>query len=88
LAYKISILPVAQKQILSLSGQDRIKAAQTIDALAVNPRPHGCKKIKGSEFWRVRSGCLRVIYTIADKQLLILILKVARRQEDTYRNLD
>jgi mRNA interferase RelE/StbE len=88
LAYKISILPAAQKQILGLARQDQIKVAQTIDALAENPRPHGCKKIKGSEFWRVRSGHLRVIYTIADRQLVILILKVARRQENTYRNLD
>jgi mRNA interferase RelE/StbE len=88
LAYKLSILPAAQKQITALPRQDQIKAAHAIDALADNPRPLGCKKLKGTEFWRVRSGYIRIIYSIIDKELLILVLKVARRQEETYQNLD
>lgn len=64
-----------------------MKVAQLIDRLAENPRPDGCKKLKGTELWRVRSGNLRIIYSIFDRELRILILKAAKRQEDTYDNL-
>jgi mRNA interferase RelE/StbE len=88
LAYKIIILPAAQKQILDLPGPYQIRIANTIDSLADNPRPKGCKKLRGTDLWRVRSAHLRIIYSITDKELRILVLKVARRQENTYRNLE
>jgi mRNA interferase RelE/StbE len=87
LVYKINILPGAQKQILSLPRTDQIKVVRLIDGLAENPRPNGCKKLKGTEFWRIRSGHLRIIYSIVAKELRILILKVGKRQEDTYKDL-
>ena len=87
MGYRITILPAAQKRILALLGEDRIRAARAIDGLAENPRPEGCKKLKGADIWRVRSGRLRIIYSIFDQELRILILKAAKRQEDTYRHL-
>jgi mRNA interferase RelE/StbE len=87
LAYKINILPGAQKQILSLPEADRMKVVLLIDNLSEKPRPNGCKKIKGTEFWRVRGGHLRIIYSIFDKELKIIILKVGKRQEETYKDL-
>jgi mRNA interferase RelE/StbE len=87
LVYRISILPGAQKQILSLPRADQIKVVQLIDNLAENPRPKGCKKLKGTELWRVRGGHLRIIYSILNNELKIIILKVGKRQEDTYKNL-
>ena len=87
LVYKVIILPAAQKQILAFSTQERLRAVQIIDRLAGNPRPEGCKKLKGTELWRVRSGQLRTIYSIYDKELRIVILKAAKREEDTFKNL-
>ncbi len=60
-----------------------------IDALAINPRPHGYKKLRGVEdIYRVRSGGYRVLYQINDDaQLLeVLIVKVGDRA-DVYRYL-
>ena len=51
--------------------------------LSKNPKPEGCKKLKGRNFpplYRIRCGDYRVVYTINDKILLILILKIGHRK--------
>jgi mRNA interferase RelE/StbE len=87
LVYKIKILRPAQKQLMALPRPAQIEIVQAIDRLADKPRPSGCKKLKGTELWRIRIGRFRVIYYIIDKELQIVILKASARQEDTYRNL-
>ena len=87
MVYKVEIRPSARKQLLALPRPAQLEIVQAIDLLAENPRPSGCKKLRGTEFWRIRIGRFRVIYYIIDKQLRIIILKTSMRQEDTYRNL-
>jgi mRNA interferase RelE/StbE len=57
-------------------------------ALAIEPRPPGAVKLAGSEFWRLRVGDRRVIYSIDDATRLVIVLRVARRSESTYRRVD
>jgi mRNA-degrading endonuclease RelE of RelBE toxin-antitoxin system len=45
-------------------------------------------KLAESDFWRVRVGDLRVIHAIDDGANLVVVLKVARRSESTYRRVD
>ncbi len=85
MVYKVEIIGVAQKQMLSLPRQAQLEIAGTIDQLTKNPRPSGCKKLRTTELWRLRIGRYRVIYNIADKDKLVTIIKVALRREDTYR---
>ena len=48
--------------------------------LEENPRPSGAKKMRGyKNLFRVRVGDWRIIYTINDEELIILILTVASR---------
>jgi len=50
--------------------------------LADNPRPAGCKKLKGyKDQWRVRIGDWRVLYIIDDATMLVTITRVAHRRE-------
>lgn len=56
-------------------------------ALAIDPRPPGIAKVAGTEFWRLRVGALRIIYLIDDSAHLVVILRVARRSESTYRRV-
>jgi mRNA-degrading endonuclease RelE of RelBE toxin-antitoxin system len=39
----------------------------------------------GIDFWRLRAGELRIIYIVDDRRRLVVVLKVARRSESTYR---
>ena len=60
--------------------------AAPIRNLAEAPRPPGVRKLKGDDrTWRIRVGPYRVVYDIHDDRALVVILKVARRTETTYR---
>ena len=59
--------------------------AAAIAALSSNPRPAGCAKLTGADnLWRVRIRDYRIIYTIRDDQLLVVVVKVGNRK-DVYR---
>jgi len=51
-------------------------------ALPENPRPSGCKKLKGyKDQWRVRAGDWRVLYIIDDAAKLVTVTRIAHRRE-------
>jgi mRNA interferase RelE/StbE len=51
-------------------------------ALADNPRPAGCKKLKGyRDQWRIRIGDWRAVYLIDDTAKLVIVTRVAHRRE-------
>ncbi|MGA0557011.1 type II toxin-antitoxin system RelE family toxin [Larkinella sp. VNQ87] len=54
---------------------------EAIKALADNPRPFGCKKLKGRKGYRIRVGDYRVVYEINDGILVVLIIDVGHRRE-------
>lgn len=83
--YQIEITKTAEKQLKSLPLEYKIKLTKSINLLAVEPRPHGSKKLTGYEnSYRIRVGNYRIIYDIKDKVLTILILKIGHRK-DIYR---
>jgi mRNA-degrading endonuclease RelE of RelBE toxin-antitoxin system len=38
-------------------------------------------------FWRIRVGSLRTVYAVDDEALRVVVVRVARRSESTYRRL-
>jgi mRNA interferase RelE/StbE len=63
----------------------RIRAA--IRALADEPRPPGCARLKGhASLWRVRVGNWRIIYVIEDDLLIVLVVQISTRG-GAYRDL-
>ena len=58
-----------------------------IDTLKSDPRPHGCKKLKGTNhLFRIRCGNYRIIYQIQDKVLIVLVIRIGDRK-DVYRKV-
>ena len=52
-----------------------------LQALRTSPRPPGVAKIDGMDhLYRIREGDARIIYTIRDKDLIVLTIKMARAQ--------
>ncbi|MCH8167622.1 MAG: type II toxin-antitoxin system RelE/ParE family toxin [Proteobacteria bacterium] len=48
---------------------------QAIEALAQQPYPHGVRKLRGDPgLWRIRVGGWRVVYTVEDDVLLVLMI--------------
>ena len=81
--YQINITKHALKEISSLPNKVSKQISLTIDDLAENPRPTGCKKLKGEKeyLWRVRVGDYRIIYKIEDVVKVVEIRKVGHRKD-------
>jgi mRNA interferase RelE/StbE len=85
--YRVEISPAAQRHLRRLPPGDAARLRAPILALAIEPRPPGAAKLAGTDFWRLRAGDLRIIYLVEDASKLVVILKVARRSESTYRRV-
>ena len=78
--FSISFVRSARKELESLSTPLILRVLAKIELLATNPRPQGCKKLKGAhDLWRIRIGDYRVIYSILDTQVRIEIITIRHR---------
>jgi len=86
MAYEIGFKSAALRQLRKLNTEVQVAVIRAVEDLANNPRPEGCKKLKGElSLYRIRvAGNYRVIYEIQDKQLVIAIVKIGHRR-DVYR---
>jgi len=83
--YELLISQSAEKTLKRLPKKDTARVVATIEKLAIDPRPQGCRKLSGEvNTYRVRVGVYRIIYEIGDQLLRILILKIGNRK-DIYR---
>jgi mRNA interferase RelE/StbE len=84
MSYSVIIENRAQNEFFKLPLQYGAVVRQAIDTLAVNPRPHGVKKLSGTkDGYRVRVGVYRILYTIDDKRRLVTIYRI-RDRKDAY----
>lgn len=79
--YTIFLTKTAQKQLDKLPDNVSESLLVVIQSLAENPRPSGCKKLKGREGYRVRKGDYRIIYDIFDTVLVIEIIGLGHRKD-------
>ena len=83
--YRILISKSAEKDLRRLSIGVFKRIAPKIDQLAENPKPSGCKKLKGSDqnLWRIRIGDYRVIYSI-EVDIKVIDIRRVRHRKDVY----
>jgi mRNA interferase RelE/StbE len=66
---------------------DQRHIRKKIDGLSDEPYPPGAKKLHGKhEFFRLRSGNYRIVYTVEHERLIVLVVRIGHRRE-VYRNL-
>jgi len=74
--YHVRIAPAAQTQIKELPSKHQKMLIKLAEALAVNPRPPGAKKIEGmTGLYSEAINTHRLIYKIEDQEVLILLIK-------------
>ena len=78
--YKLLFNKSVAKDLRGLPRSDVRKVLRKIDSLAAGPRAPGCKKLSTRELYRVRQGLYRIIYEIADEQLIVHVIGVAHRR--------
>ncbi|MBC8231322.1 type II toxin-antitoxin system RelE/ParE family toxin [bacterium] len=79
------IPPNAAKEIRRLSQTTRHRILEAIAELSSNPRPRGCKKLRGKKNeYRIRVGRYRVVYGVDDVETKVVILHCVHRR-NAYR---
>jgi len=79
--YTLQIVSTAERQFLKLQTplQNRIK--NKLFSLEMAPRPHGSQKLHGTDFFRIRIGDYRVIYSVDDVHKIVKVLDIGHRRE-------
>jgi mRNA interferase RelE/StbE len=63
--YRVELLDrKTRRQLDRIHEPDFGRIAEAILGLEDNPRPPGCRKLRGLEGWRIRVGNWRVIYSL------------------------
>ena len=81
--YDLLISRQALKDIAELPKTAVPRVTKAIDALRLDPRPAGCKKLKGQReyLWWIRVGGYRIIYDIKDKVRVVEVREVGDRKD-------
>lgn len=82
MSYAIRISKQALKELERLPEKEIRKISAAINNLSDNPRPSGCKKLKGEKeyLWRIRVGNYRIIYSIEEDVKIIDVRKIGDRK--------
>ena len=85
MTYAIEVLPAAERDLRKVHQQMRARIRGVVLKLAAEPRPPGARALKDRPgYLRVRVGDYRIIYTIEDDVLRVIVVRV-RHRRDVYR---
>jgi len=74
--YHVMLAPAAYTQLKHFPHKQQKLIVRLIEALSVNPRPEGSKKIEGMTGLYVENvDQIRLIYKIEDQEVLVLLIK-------------
>lgn len=79
--YRIELRPAALKALRKIEPRDQKRIQGVIRLLADDPRPPAARALQGRPGLRVRVGDYRIIYTIDDGVLLIVVVTVGHRRD-------
>jgi mRNA interferase RelE/StbE len=81
-SYRVDVTRPARRALTRLVPSIRERILRALIGLEANPRPPGAIKMQGEDpTWRIRVGDYRVLYEIHDRELLVLVIRVAHRRE-------
>ena len=88
MTYQILFTPRAKKELSKLPTDVRVRIIKALETLTENPISPGVTKLslKEENLYRIRVGDYRVIFSIENNKLIILVVKVGHRRE-VYRRL-
>ena len=79
--YRIELRPAAARTLRKLDPQIRPRIQGAIALLARDPRPPAARALQGRPGLRIRVGDYRIIYTIADDVLLVVVVTIGHRRD-------
>ena len=85
--FRVTFTSAAERELRKLKADDAARLRRPILELCFDPRPAASTKPARSRYDRLRVGDLRVVYLIEEDEGVVVIVRVARRSESTYRRL-
>ena len=80
--YDVELTSSTERELKKLPANLVGRIFPRIENLAINPRPPGCKKLKGGiDEYRIRVGDYRIVYTIDDADWLVVVTRIRPRNE-------
>jgi len=79
--YQVTLKSRALKALEKISEPYYSAVKKAVYSLAKNPRPQGCKKLKGRDGYRIRVADYRIIYDIFDNVLLVDVIDLGHRKD-------
>ena len=79
--YRIEFRPAAAGALRKLDPSVRPRLQGAIALLAEDPRPPASRALRGRPGYRVRVGDYRIIYTIDDDVLLVVVVTPGHRRD-------
>ena len=81
-SYQIEWRRSTRKEIRRINRSVVPRIIEAVESLSIEPRPVGCKKMRGSECaYRIRVGDYRIVYEIYDHRILIEVIRVGHRRD-------
>lgn len=81
MVYQITLRKEAVKTLEKINEPYYTAIKRAIYSLSHNPRPQGCKKLKGRDGYRIRVADYRIIYDIFDNVLLVDVIALGHRKD-------
>lgn len=81
MSYRVELRPAAVRALKKLDPPIRRRIQGAITLLAEDPRPPAARALRGRPGLRVRVGDYRIVYTVADDVLLIVVVTVGHRRD-------
>ena len=79
--YRIEGTPAAARQLRKLDPQVARRVQGAIEMLAVDPRPPASRPLRGRPGYRVRVGDYRLLYTVQDDVLIVVLVRLGHRRD-------
>lgn len=80
-SYRIELRPAAVRALRKIHPADKERLQGAIALLGQDPRPPKAIALSGRPGYRVRVGDYRIIYTVQDDVLLVVVVTVGHRRD-------
>lgn len=85
--YTIEFAPRTEQQLNLIPKDIKKLIFERIDKLRTNPRPENIEPLRGADrgLFRIRQGDYRIVYSIQDQKLLVLVVRVVFIEKKSIR---
>ncbi len=80
MTWRVEVTGRAAKDLASLPQPVLRRVDPGIQGLSNDPRPPGCRKLRGSnDAWRLRVGDYRILYVVDDGRKVVTVARILHR---------